>query len=75
MPRFDLTWQRVPLALPYAYLAREPQLGSYDGIVIAVGHREFVDFGTERTRRFGKPSVVLYDVKGIFPRHETDWRL
>lgn len=56
-------------------LTQEPVPGSYDGIVIAVGHREFIGLGAPGVRGLGKPGVVLYDVKGIFPRHETDGRL
>jgi UDP-N-acetyl-D-galactosamine dehydrogenase len=56
-------------------LANEPQRDSYDGIVIAVGHRQFITMGADKIRSLGKPDVVLYDVKGIFPRHQTDGRL
>ena len=56
-------------------LVDEPSPESYDGVVVAVGHREFVARGHASVRRFGKPGAVLYDVKGIFPRCETDGRL
>ena len=56
-------------------LAEEPSPESYDGVVVAVAHREFVARGHASVRRFGKPGAVVYDVKGIFPRSETDGRL
>jgi UDP-N-acetyl-D-galactosamine dehydrogenase len=53
----------------------EPQPGSYDAVIIAVGHRQFVAMGTEGIRAFGKPSNVIYDVKYVLPRDAVDGRL
>ena len=52
-----------------------PAAGSYDGIVVAVGHRQFAALGSAGIRAFGKPSSVLYDVKYVLPRNEVDGRL
>lgn len=52
-----------------------PEPGTYDVIVLAVGHREFLALGSKGIRAFGKSAHVLYDVKGLFPRSETDRRL
>lgn len=49
--------------------------GVYDAIIIAVGHREFVEMGASRIRNLGKPGVVVFDVKGVFDRCESDGRL
>lgn len=56
-------------------LSEAPERGRYDGIVVAVAHREFVGMGASGIRGFAKEGAVLYDVKGIFPKHETDGRL
>lgn len=56
-------------------LARTPEAGAYDAVIVAVGHREFAELGVAGIRAFGKPNAVLYDVKGIFPRAESDGRL
>jgi len=56
-------------------LVEEPQKQSYDAIVVAVGHRQFVAMGAAGVRMFGKPEAVLFDVKGIFARSESDGRL
>ena len=56
-------------------LSEAPEAGSYDGIVLAVGHREFVAMGAAAVRALGSPHAVLYDVKGIFPKTDTDGRL
>ena len=52
-----------------------PDANSYDAIVIAVGHRQFVELGVDQIRAFGKPGAVLFDVKYLFPAEVTDGRL
>jgi UDP-N-acetyl-D-galactosamine dehydrogenase len=52
-----------------------PAAGSYDAVIIAVGHREFVELGAAGIRAFGKPSSILYDVKYVLPRDAVDGRL
>jgi UDP-N-acetyl-D-galactosamine dehydrogenase len=56
-------------------LVAEPAAGSYDAIVLAVGHREFVALGGAGVRALGKPQCVLYDVKSVLPRDAVDGRL
>jgi UDP-N-acetyl-D-galactosamine dehydrogenase len=56
-------------------LTAVPDAGSYDGIILAVGHRQFAEMGAAAIRALGRDGAVLYDVKGIFPKHETDGRL
>lgn len=52
-----------------------PQQGHYDAIIVAVGHRQFVELGSDAIRAFGKPDAVLYDIKGIFGKSGSDLRL
>ena len=52
-----------------------PQVGTYDAIILAVGHQQFVAMGAEGIRAFGKPDSVLYDVKCVLPRDSVDGRL
>ena len=56
-------------------LVREPASGTYDAIVLAVAHRQFLELGVERIRAFGKPGCVLFDVKQALPRDSVDDRL
>lgn len=56
-------------------LLNAPENGTYDAIVVAVGHDEFRALGTAGIRAFGKPESVIYDVKGILPKAEVDGRL
>ena len=61
-----------------AGLERLPELpatGVYDAVVVAVGHREFVETGAAGIQALGRDGAVLYDVKGIFGKDEVDGRL
>ena len=48
---------------------------SYDGIVMAVAHNEFKDMGSQVISKLGKKPHVLYDLKYLFPKEESDLRL
>lgn len=52
-----------------------PQTGLYDGVILAVAHRQFIELGSEKIREFGKSAHVLYDIKHLFSAAETDLRL
>jgi len=52
-----------------------PESGAYDAVVVAVGHREFVELGARGVRALGGDGAVIYDVKGIFGKDEADGRL
>lgn len=56
-------------------LSAEPANAAYDAVVIAVGHSQFLAMGVEGVRSYGKPTMVLYDVKAIFPLDASDGRL
>jgi UDP-N-acetyl-D-galactosamine dehydrogenase len=56
-------------------LLARPESGGYDGIVVAVAHREFVELGARGIRSFGAPNAVLFDIKHVLPRGESDGRL
>lgn len=49
--------------------------GRYDAVIVAVAHTEFGLMGAEGLRRLCRDEHVLYDIKGIFDRQETDLRL
>ncbi len=53
----------------------KPPVNNYDGIILAVAHNEFVDMGVDQIRAFGKNEHVLYDLKYVFTKEETDIRL
>lgn len=49
-----------------------PQTGDYDSIILAVGHREFLQLDLKNLKK--NPSVV-FDIKGILDRKLVDARL
>lgn len=49
--------------------------GLYDGIVIAVAHHQFAEMGADKIRQLGKDPHVLYDLKYVLSRDESDLRL
>jgi UDP-N-acetyl-D-galactosamine dehydrogenase len=52
-----------------------PRHGVYDGLVLAVAHRDFKSMGAEDLRRLGKPVCVVYDLKNLLLPSESDLRL
>ncbi|HLF12698.1 MAG TPA: Vi polysaccharide biosynthesis UDP-N-acetylglucosamine C-6 dehydrogenase TviB [Gammaproteobacteria bacterium] len=52
-----------------------PEPGCYDAIVIAVSHHQFVALGAKGIRSFGSPNVVIYDIKHVLTKSESDGRL
>lgn len=56
-------------------LVETPQENAYDGVILAVGHKDFLDDGGKSVQKLGKPSSVLFDLKSILPKGSADWRL
>ncbi|MEH8015857.1 Vi polysaccharide biosynthesis UDP-N-acetylglucosamine C-6 dehydrogenase TviB [Rheinheimera muenzenbergensis] len=56
-------------------LTAKPELASYDAIILAVGHQQFRQLGAAGVRAFGKPDSVLYDLKYVLDKADTDLRL
>ena len=50
----------------------EPAPGSYDAVILAVAHREFVALGAQGVRALCKPDAVVFDVKRALPRECVD---
>ncbi|MGJ9411604.1 Vi polysaccharide biosynthesis UDP-N-acetylglucosamine C-6 dehydrogenase TviB [Aeromicrobium sp. CF4.19] len=54
----------------------DPESSAYAAVVLAVAHQEFRDLGSEGLRAFGVDGDhVLYDLKGIVPKEQSDARL
>ena len=56
-------------------LISHPNNVTYDAIIVAVAHRQFLDMGVSTIRSFGKLGHVLYDLKYLFTVQESDLRL
>ena len=52
-----------------------PQVGQYDGIILAVAHEQFKALGADEIRAWGKPAHVLYDLKYVLSSDASDLRL
>lgn len=56
---------------PISYPVKE----AYDGVVVAVGHHQFVEMTADEIRTFMKPKSVLFDVKNLLPQSLVDGTL
>jgi len=56
-------------------LAAMPEPGQYAAIILAVGHRQFVQLGEAGIKAMGQSNAVLFDVKSILPLGAADGRL
>ncbi len=56
-------------------LTKRPASGTYDAVVLAVGHREFLAMKPAEIRRFAKRRHVVYDIKHLLGRSQVDGRL
>jgi UDP-N-acetyl-D-glucosamine/UDP-N-acetyl-D-galactosamine dehydrogenase len=54
---------------------REPAPGMYDAIILAVAHQQFREIGAAGLRRLGKEKHVLFDLKYVLPKADSDIRL
>jgi UDP-N-acetyl-D-galactosamine dehydrogenase len=56
-------------------LVAEPGRGTYDLVLIAVGHDQFKALGADGIRAFGKETSLVYDIKYVLPADAVDDRL
>ena len=52
-----------------------PNQGNYDAVILTVAHDKTKEMGARQIRTFCKETHVLYDLKYIFAKNETDLRL
>lgn len=56
-------------------LSEIPSACDYSAVLVAVGHSRFKSLGITGIRALAMPGAPVLDVKAIFPREDTDWRL
>ncbi len=56
-------------------LLEQPLGDTYDGIIIAVAHGEFIELGVRWIRALGRSTHVLYDLKEVVSVEDSDLRL
>lgn len=57
------------------HLVQELNKGTYDAIIVAVAHKDFIEMGATQIQQYGKDNCVLFDVKHIFPSDSVDGSL
>ena len=48
---------------------------AYDAIIVSVGHNEFLSLGVKKLKSMLKKDGLIFDLKSIFSKKETDWQL
>ncbi len=56
-------------------LQDNPQPGAYDGVLVAVAHRQFREAGVAALRGLCRDEGVLFDLKSLFGSEHSDLRL
>lgn len=56
-------------------LPKMPSVGQYAAIILAVGHKQFIEIGAAGIKALGQSNAVVFDVKGVLPSTEVDGRL
>jgi len=56
-------------------LISDPKPGSYDAIIVAVAHKEYVELGADGIRKLGAPNTVIFDIKHVLPKEASHGRL
>lgn len=52
-----------------------PSENRYDAILLAVAHEKFRDLGLPAIRKFGRNGHIIFDLKYLFKKNQTDLRL
>lgn len=55
-------------------LVNEPSK-DYEAVIVAVAHNEFIELGAEGVRKLLKKDGLLFDLKSLFDKNESDIRL
>ncbi len=56
-------------------LTPQPAPDTYDAVVLAVAHHQFIAMGADAMRALGRRNAILYDVKQVLPATAVDGRL
>jgi len=56
-------------------LVNTTETNKYDAIIIAVAHQQFSDMGIKNIRKLAKKNSIIFDLKYLFKKHQTNLRL
>jgi UDP-N-acetyl-D-galactosamine dehydrogenase len=59
----------------YGVTLKEPEVGAYDAVLLAVCHDEYQRWGEDRIRALGGDGAIFFDLKSAFPRSPDTIRL
>ena len=57
------------------YIVNNPSKNYYDAIILAVAHDEFKKLGINKILSYSKDTIILFDIKGVFPKKYSNFRL
>ncbi len=57
------------------YPITELNQNTYDGVIVAVSHKKFIEMGIETISNLCKKNHAIYDLKSIFAKNKTSLRL
>ncbi|OYY17332.1 MAG: Vi polysaccharide biosynthesis protein VipA/TviB [Burkholderiales bacterium 35-55-47] len=67
--------EEAKLEYSFNCLKELPKSGIYGAIILAVGHKQFVQAGATAIRALGSPNSIIFDVKSILPKGDAEGRL
>ena len=56
-------------------IVQNPKPNYYDAIIITVPHKIFLEGGIKTIKSYGKSQHIIFDVKYLFPAHDSDMQL
>ena len=56
-------------------LTDQPEKGAYDAVIVAVAHNEFIEIDSKGIREYLNKDGLLYDLKSLFDKNNSDIRL
>lgn len=63
------------LSREYGITLSTPQQDSYDAVILAVAHKEYIEKGAQDIRNLLKADGILFDMKAVFDKSVSDLRL
>ena len=73
---FDPICNGDEVKIEYGYdIIEQPKPDTYDAIILTVAHDDFMVMGIDAIKQFGKIEHVLFDLKYLFKKNQSDIRI
>ena len=56
-------------------VTKSPKNNFYDILILAVPHSNFIELGSQSIKKYGHKDCIFFDIKGVFKKSESDFRL